>query len=398
MVKFLFWKERAVHNIVCGAVFLFIFQNAVSQSVFPASGSPKITLHCEALNFQDVLTQLETMTGLHFVYSSNKVPVHKPVSIKVFEKPLDEVLDLLGNEMDLVFKRSGQHVVIKNRPFPVSQYALQSKNIPEAKTSGNPERKLSASAKSMVHQASFEQVTADTSGYPILSLSKDDFKKPLLDFSLYFDTTKLSGLPKRYVKSVNLKNAHSGWFVSAGFLINDYSAGAELQAGLRSVYLVYVPAWLKDGQYHGAYGVGTSLLLKRNLSLNTVYTYAFLKDEENYAANTFETISKEGQSSSSKHHQFRLTLQYSLTRNLSLRAGVILNHLATTHHLPERNLVTYRFISVAGRLPVTNRYSSFPYSQAGISEAQQTPPRFQTFSMWMGWETGISYRLNFYRH
>lgn len=397
MAKFLYWKAKVVHNLAGSVIFLFSYQGAISQSSEPESGSPKITIKSEA-PFIDILNELEARTGLHFVYSTNIIQVDKMVSINVAEKPMDYVLDLLGQQMKLAFKRNGQHVVIKraDQLLPVAYKSHRSGKAPSANAAGNPEKALSGAAENIQYADSDNAKLQQAPGSDGPFLGNNYFKKPQVNFNTYFGAAKLPDLPEKYLNSVSLNNSHPGWFVSAAFVLNDYSAGAELQGGLRSIYLVFSPTWLKDGRYHGAYGVGTSFLMKHNVSLNTVYTYAVLKDEQSNSAVEVDGFSKDDLASSSKHHQVRFMIQYSITRNISLRGGLAINHMTTTHQFPTGDFVAYKR-SVFSSISVGGGYSSYPYRQASIAGNPEPPPGFQTINMWMGWETSVSYKINFFQ-
>lgn len=395
MVKCLFWKAQVVRRLaVVLAASLLVIPQAKSQSS-PQMLQQKITLSCNALQFQDVIKKLEGMTGLHFVYSSNKIPINKPVSLKLSDKPLDEVLILLGSQMNLVFKRKDQHIVIKTaeKISPDSNQPKQLIKVPEIKVKPASEQKSLESLADIGDQFSTLPGAKNTLKYPTTLLGSNHFKHNK-DLSLYFDTARLSGLTKNDIEKINIKNNNRGLFVSSGFVINDYSLGAEFQAGLRAVHVVYSPSWLKDSRFHSAYGLGTSVPLKRSISINIVYTYAHLRDKRTNSSQTVGSMSTDNLAFSAKHHQVKLMMQYAFTKNINLRTGLTINNMVTTYHLPNEYVIEFTE-DVKTNLPISSGSSSVtPFDGAPVLP-KSSGTTIQTLDMWMSWEATVSYKINF---
>src|SRR5688572_12928222 len=130
MVMNLFWTEKVARRILPTLISLFICFSALSQSAPRTQG---ITLTERESGFHLVIEKLSKMTGLHFIYSSNKVAVNKKVSVTVFNKPLDHILSLLGNQTNVSFTRKDDYVIIK----PISGNS-QPKNNPNAFLANTP--------------------------------------------------------------------------------------------------------------------------------------------------------------------------------------------------------------------------------------------------------------------
>lgn len=391
MVKCSFWKAKVVRSLVAVLASLLIIQQAQSQST-AHNAQQKVSLSCNALQFQDVVKKLEVITGLHFVYSSNKIQINKPVTLNLSGKPLENVLETLGSQMDLVFKRNGQHIVIKTRDKLPAE-SKQVVTIPESKIYQRSESKLLKHPTSIDDRFSSKPGTQTTLKYPTTLLGSNHLQKHYKDLSLYFDTVRLAGVTNNDLQNINIKNNHRGWFVSSGFVINNYSLGAEFQAGLRSVYVVYSPSWVKDSRFHNAYGLGTSIPLKQKISFNMVYTYAHLKGKGGNSAKIIEGTSASNMIFSAKHHQVKLMMQYAFTKNINLRTGLTINSQVTAYQLRNKDLVF--FIE-----DINNSFIDAGNSNAAPYGGHPEPSKFpnstmETLDMWMSWEATISYKINF---
>lgn len=395
MVKCLFWKEKVVRSFAILVISLSIYQQALPQSSAQTLQQPKFSLSCNALHFQDVIKQLEKMTGVHFVYSTNKIQTNKRISLTVSEKPLDEILRLLERQTNLVFKRKDQHVVIKtadeNLP-DANQPQQQLKSIATKSPNTNNERPLER-LYSVEDKFTLKPGLQSTLRYPTTLLGDNYLKNDYKDLSLYFDTTMLAGLARNDLQHINIKDNHKGWFISSGFVINDYSMGAEFQAGLRSIYFVYSPTWLKDARMHSAYGLGTSIPVNKNISLNIVYAYAPLKGKEYSIVKTENQINSKDLTYSANHHQIKLMMQYAFTRNINLRTGITINRMVTTLHLPKDAaiLINDRNINTSP----SGTYLMTSFAEESLPEVQPTEMTIKKFDMWMSWEATVSYKINF---
>ena len=393
MVRCLSWREKVVGSVATGIILLCMAQHTGAQTITVAHNTRNITVSSNGVYFHDLIHQLADVTGLHFIYSSNKIKTHARVYLTVHNKPVEEVLGLLGDQLNLVFKKQDRHVVIKTIPAMqpsavVLTGELKQKSIARINKGSRPLLTLPDSAI----------LTASTkvSGTPAPSFSSDYFKKHLRDLQVYFDTSMLKRLPAQYIRKINLNNNHSGLFISAGFVVNDYSVGTELQAGIRSAYAVYSSGWMSGGQHSNRYGVGSSLLLSRNFSLNPVYTFAAIR----------EHIAESPWKVSAKHHQLKLMVQYSLSKNVAVRLGPSFNYVAATYtfqrpkHVFE-NVMIIRPDSPKGTYTNIEDGVGMPhqgvYTGATVYRVQAAPHNYLAVRSWMGWEASISYKINFFR-
>jgi hypothetical protein len=397
MARCLFWRAKVVLSLTIGTIFFFIAHNGSAQSSINKHAE-KLTFSFHALPFQEAIRHLEKITGIHFIYSSNKIPGSKKITLKIADKSLEEVLTLLSSKTNLVFKRKDQYIVIKAGKEIVEKNIQHARKSPESKI---PDYTLTL-ADSVVLQASINKYERpEQRRISGLGLSEPYLKNHLQDLGMYFDTVRLKQLPVKEVRQINIKNRHRGWFISGGLRLSQYSGGAEFRAGIRPLYVVFSPGLIKGGRYHGAYGLGTTLLLKKNLSFNPMYTYFTFQQKANFPellkAETFPSTFD--LAFTARHHQVKLLFQYSFSNNVNIQVGPVFNTLRTIYHLPQQIIVNEIIepstSSLEGARTVS--YGSSSSSQQGriIKRFAQYPP--QTLRVWLNWEASISYKLNFFK-
>jgi hypothetical protein len=393
----LFWREKVVLSLTIGAILFFITSAGFSQTVvkkYPEN----LTFSIHGLQLPEAIRQLEKITGLHFIYSSNKIPGRSRITLAITDGSLEEVLALLEDQTNLSFKRQEQYVVIKaGNENLVSKEQQQIQRLPEGRKFNYG---LTLADSGILHASAKKHTYENLS----LVFSRQPFRNQLKDVGMYFDTIRLKQLPREEVRQLNVKNRHRGWFISGGVRLSEYLAGAEFQAGLRSLYVIYSPGIMKGGRYHGAYGLGTSFLLKNNLSVNPAYTYFTFQQKANYSVmmNPESHFSQIDLAFTAKHHQIKLMVQYAFNENLQLRLGPVINSLVTTYQLPEKGLFrTYsdRPVSIpptgGSSGATTSNYPSMAAEVTVVKGITQYPP--QTLRLWVNWEASFSYKLNFFK-
>lgn len=413
MAQCLPWKAKAARRLIPAVLFLFLYHASHAQYM-RTSYANKITLTSTGVQFKTLIDKLSGITGLHFIYSSNKIETSRLVSLSVKDKSLEEVLVLLGQQLNVTFTKRDKYVIIKTvDTAPATLAATQSfSRRPEFdKIYSAPKYTPLIASTDEIYTASVD-APEPVAGKPIAA-SGEYFRKHLQDMRVYFDTARLKQLPEYELKKINLKNRYSGWFVSAGLMINDYSVGAELQAGVRSLYAVYNPAWLRSGKYYGAFGFGTSLLLTRNIAFTPVYTYGTVKQNEIFKVNMpRRTI--EGQAElRAKLHQVRFTFQYAINRNLNIRMGPTLSYMKAKYSVEKGNVMVFRRANAgvpAVAIPAvsfkthsggafTAAYPAVPLKFVTEINQTHTPPTavVEHKKYMLGWEASVSYRLNFFK-
>lgn len=412
MAQCLPWKAKAARRLIPAVFFLFLCHLAQAQYIRTSYAS-KITLTSSGVQFKVLIDKLSGITGLHFIYSSNKIETTRLVSVSVKDKSLEEALVLLGRQLNVAFiKRDNKYVIIKTVDVaPATQPTTQTlTRRPEFdKIYSAPKYTPLIASTEEIYTASVD-APEPVAGKPIAA-SGEYFRKNLPALRVYFDTTRLKRLPEYELKKINLKNRYSGWFVSGGLMINDYSVGAELQAGVRSLYAVYNPAWLRSGKYYGAFGFGTSLLISRNIAFTPVYTYGTVKQNEIFKVNMpRRTIEGEAELRA-KLHQVRFTFQYAITRNLNVRVGPTLSYMKAKYSVEKGDVMVFRRANASGvpvAFPVlafknpgahtTGAYPAVPVQfVTEINRAAPAAAVVEHKKYMLGWEASVSYRINFFK-
>jgi hypothetical protein len=361
---------------------------AVAQTEAQSVLSRKITFCCNSSDFETIIEDLAKATGVHFVYSSNKIQASHQITLSVKDKPLKEVLDVLSNQLNLSFNIQDHYITVKARSVQFqSTLSVPSlnKTLVPSPTNTQDSKETERHFGKLVE----EKISTATS----LPSNDRNITPYVTKLKPYVDPTFLRKVPIQYLKSTSKKvRVDHGWFISVGSVVNEYSAGAEIQAGLRYAYVVFSPTWLRDDQYHGGLGVGTSLQLSNAFSLRPVYTYASLKQTKMQQSNAVFAKSPDYQmSTATDHHQFKVMVQYDISKNFKFRVGPTFNQSRATTSYQLRETINYY------RTNAPQYYQPDPGSGTHVvfRNTQQTPPSVTSNKFWVGWEASLSYRINF---
>jgi hypothetical protein len=382
MARILRWKGTVARSILALALITVGFQ-AMAQAVRNA----RITYTCQSLSLEKVMEHLSERTGLYFVYSADKIGASAPVTLRVKDKSLEEVLSDIGKQLNLSFKVYDRHITIKSSPVLLASLPV----VPLKKTNEevpSPQPVYTAAATSQPIEIS-ELVTQRAMDMPSWQDKNEKYMAPLRP---YLDAARLKRVPLKYIKSAARK-INSGWFVAGGTLVNDYSLGLEVQAGFRSAYVVFSPSWMPGKQLHEAWGIGSSIPLSDKLAINPVYTYASLKTSEVITPSITNSFAYQS-NSTGYHHQLKLMVQYALNRNINFRAGA-------TFNISQSN---FKYQPIDNK-PVFNSKMIDPYhaDYTDIKKPFVEPHTLKTIPdvtvnrFWIGWEASVSYRINFFR-
>src|SRR5579871_2244818 len=236
MAMSIFWRAKVVRNLI--AVVLTI---ATTQIHAQSSHTARITYNCKSTNLETVINDLSKLAGVNFVYSSDKIVTSTPVSLSIKDKPLNEVLAVIGKQLNLSFKIQDQHITIK--PIGV----LSSPRLAEAivankalaPKANEADKEPLATTKPYVPMYSEKMERAAE-----LSADQSDVSQYTVKLSPYFNPATFRNVPISYIKSTSRKMSTHRWFVAAGPVINNYSAGVEVHAGLQKLYAVLSPGWM----------------------------------------------------------------------------------------------------------------------------------------------------------
>lgn len=377
MARTLLWKAKVAHSIC--AVLLIVLSGFHAKSQI--AHTIKVTYSCKAVRLEKVIEHISEVTGLYFVYSSDKISLSTPVTLSVKDKPVDDVLSIIGSQINLSFKIHERHVAVKIVDAPIATAIARKIEIP----------------KNVVEQIDADKPTEVellANRNPQFFSVQENKDRYLVQLHPSFNSNVVNRIPRQYLSSKQYLK--SNWFVVAGALVNDYSMGFEVQAGLRQAYLVFTPSWLRTDNYHGGLGIGSSFRLNDKFSVNPMYVYASLTQKQAYN-NTFGGGPSYTVNSDIIHHQLKLMLQYSLTEKLNLRAGVIYNITSSINHYQyfhtsEQGQYTYG-------VPQSTYYQE-PPRYSGLGPSHQTisqPTETVGANHWLGWEVSFSYKINFLR-
>src|SRR5690606_32308113 len=94
------------------------------------SQKTKVTLNLEKVELRTVLEKIESQTNFKFLYDTNKIDEEKLVSVKMVDKPVDQVLDYLFNGTSVYYVLSKKQIVLKTRTvLPEIPVSDDSKNV-----------------------------------------------------------------------------------------------------------------------------------------------------------------------------------------------------------------------------------------------------------------------------
>lgn len=390
MAMSLFWRGRVVRNFSALMVVLVAISQADAQSL----QTKKITYTCSSTDFETVIEDLSRATGVHFVYSSNKIQASRLVNLIVANKPLHEVLDLLSSQLNVSFKIQEHYITIKPRGV---QFQAGPNELVSLKKAG-PLRQVKPHDQGTETERPLGRFVVEKMRKATTLSDDEDVTPYIVKLKPYFNPTFLEKVPIQYLKSTAKKlSADHGWFVSVGAVVNDYSAGSEIQAGLPRAYVVFSPTWLRDNQYHGALGMGTSLRLSNLLSLRPVYSYAAMKETRMDHVNTTFVKSPSYQINTiTDHHQVKLMLQYDVSKKLRFRVGPTFNQSHATSSYQAIEQMSYRAGAPQYYPPDGDGAGPGPRSVFHTNVIQ--PLASVTSSkFWVGWEASFSYRINFFK-
>lgn len=349
----------------------------------------RISLACENMHFEKVLEQLTKQTNLHFIYSSSKVALDKPVTLVVDQHPLKNVLDIIARQMDITFKRQGNYFVIKKNVVPQLPSGNQVPDVRQISIAPD-ENDMESSTEGENYNSPnqrFRVYTVDTS----IKIADNAFTKDLLHFGpglVDWDTAVVLKYLPLLLNEKSLLNYQKKWFASAGLWINEYGVGIESQVGIPALYVVVNAGLLSNGLYRFGYGLGTSIAMKPGVSATLAYTFANMRRTE---YDGWQSSHK----SISQHHHLRLMANIALSRHFSVRIGPSFNFLNTYHYFQEQPspilVVRHRSTSAQNYI----KPSQSGYIQSNPYPASIVATEFRTIKSWVGFEAGVAYRINF---
>jgi hypothetical protein len=372
-------------------VFFFAMSRVEGQSISKDSFHKSITIKRQNISFEDVLHQLSTQTKLYFIYSSNSVELHKLLSLSIEQLPLPEVLEKLSRIMHVTFRREGHYVIVKatselKRNGPDEQVLLvqdpkSSTKSTVSKVANLPIGKTTKAIREIDHR---------------LFIPHNLLKKNLLNCESGFIGLDTAIVKKYFPLNITNPRPKRLVFTSFGLLVNEYSGGVEIHVGLPSLYAVANAGVMRDGYFRNGFGLGTSIPVKPMVTLNPIYTFATLRDKQDYVIdNSLNLVLKDGLKLVGKHHQLKFLFQVQVSKRIRMHVGPSFNFLKTSYTY-QKDKVLYSDIVTSSVPASSSGYYVRPAQSVIIRSIYYSPPSdYVTSKSWVGFEAGISYSIKF---
>ena len=371
-------------------VFFFTMQLVEGQSIPKDSFQKKISIRGQDLSFESVLDLLSEQTKLYFIYSSNSVELNRSLSLNLDQRPLYEVLDQLGEIMNLTFRREGNYVVVKaavdvkgvdqpEKSFLVQKLQPMPKSVPQIAVVAD------------VQQKKYSEIDDR------LFIPDHLLKKNLLNLTSEFRGIDTSYIQKHFPLKITTPRPGRQLFASFGLIANEYSGGVEVRVGIPSLYAVTNAGIMREGYFRYGFGFGTAIPVTTSVSLNPIYTFGTLSKRQDYVLDeNINLIMPGGLKFRGKHHQMKFLLQVKLSKRITLHGGPTINLLKASYTYNKGPIVFTQVIT--SYVPAPNHYYEQP-SQVNIvrSVYYLPPPDYSTLKSWVGVEGGISYSIKFSR-
>lgn len=391
MGKYSFWMVKVVLHS-WGIALLFILGDARAQS--PAGTARKLSVSYRHAYLEDVLQHLSSEAGVYFVYSVHVLEPRVPaVSLTVHQQPLDEVLDFLGRQHHLTFRREGKYIIIKKAAVVKKPAAVSLRPTPMPVTDP-PDVPVTRAAPAGEEQLALVPSVHATSLYSSLIPGQRLITNPF---------------------QAGMEKARRGpqWFVSGGVFANDFTyGGVELQGGLRHAYIVLNAGLLEGTAYRFGYGAGTAVSLNRRWDLQLTYTFARVqqKDDIKFIGRVGNGVIMRDNTLrvNLRHQQVKLMAHYRISPRVDFLLGPTANFINaryTYSTLAEVSQWRSFFVSADPRYAMAAKDTA-PFQPGGKPEYPNKPGQaslfteksFSTTCFRLGFEVGLSYRINFLRY
>src|SRR5512138_3569354 len=105
------FKRIRLHRLLLCFIFVISLAYSIPARAEDDVLDKKITLVVKQKSVRDVLNDISKLVEIKFVYSSQKIPAGKRVSILATDQKVREVLNLLLEPLDVLYYVSGNQVV-----------------------------------------------------------------------------------------------------------------------------------------------------------------------------------------------------------------------------------------------------------------------------------------------
>ena len=179
------------------------------------SQKTKVTLDLEKVSMQQVFEEIESLTDFKFLYDNKKIDADKLVSVKVDNKPISDVLDILFKDTSVYYLLRNKQIVlkVKNTSIP-SKSNEKRKAIKEGKLvqqiiSGTitDDKGQPLPGANVVEKGTTNGVTADFDGNFSITLESES---PILVISYIGFSTQEITVDGQTILSISLKEDAAG--------------------------------------------------------------------------------------------------------------------------------------------------------------------------------------------
>lgn len=344
----------------------------------------KVSCAFTATRLDEVIRHLSLEAGVSFIYSSNKTNLSKVVTLNVENRSLEETLTMIGSQLGVEFKMQGRYVMIKQLPDNKPVVHPAAGKVPVARMNKTP-----STSDASAYYSPSQMLPASRETMPVFM----ERLMPPIEPTLI--TTRVNPIPLPEARRISVNNMHAGWFLSVGTVLNDFSSGVELQAGVRRAYFVFTPSWMSSGRFHGGYGFGTSIDLGHNLSFTPIYSFATSQQSTTTRWRNAQGINELKEKEKTIHHMMKLMVQYAVTPSFVVKLGPTINQsnaiietYQTTTFVNLRPVVVSSSIGDEGASVITVSQVDSPSRSALLSQQRVR-------NAWMGWEASIAFKVNF---
>lgn len=377
-------RERDVCRVCMVLVLWMTGMSVYAQSV----SARKVSCAFSETRLDEVIRHLSQEAGVSFIYSSNKTDLGSVVTLSVENRALEETLSIIGSQVNIEFRIQGRYVIIKP-----SEARIAPQNIAKQSIAG----KVPVKARRTSDVVAFYPASSPTVSRLWIPAFAERELPPA--FEPAFTQTVVSPVTQLEARSVAARVPHAGWYFSVGPVINDHSSGLEFQAGIRSAYLVFTPAWMSSGRYRSAFGVGTSLSLGRNLALTPIYLLGESNGSTSTRWRTGQGITELKLTEKTIHHQVKLLVQYAVAPSVMVKLGPTINQSTTTYDWYQTTSVIQRR-SVISATPDPGGIGGAGGNVVIVDEIMSSSrPSFiseqRVRRAWIGWEASVAVKINF---
>lgn len=99
---------------------VFGFSHVLAASTY--SQSTKLTLDVKSAKLSDILLEIETKSGFHFIYSNKLIDTDQLLAVKLTDKKIDEVLSAVLAGTDIDFTRIEKQIILSRKGSELNRF------------------------------------------------------------------------------------------------------------------------------------------------------------------------------------------------------------------------------------------------------------------------------------